>query len=173
MFGWEDKLLNTLASPGNLLTSNSLHQRLYPVHVIDVAKALEKMMHDDTTASETYELFGPKNYSMAEISELVDREIIKRRRHINIPKAIRQPLEKYVNKLLWWPVGCADEVEREFIDQTIDSSAKTFADLGIEPVELETMLFQYLVSSRRVSNSKILTFDSSLIGRQLTMTYHL
>lgn len=145
MFGWEDKLLNTLASAGNLFTSNALQQRLWPVHAIDVGMALEHMMYDDNTASETYELHGPKNYSMAEIAELVDREIVKRRRHFNIPKVVRQPIAKYVNQFLWWPVGSADEVEREFIDQSIDPTAKTFADLGFEPVELETMIFQYLV----------------------------
>src|ERR1700759_4586115 len=32
LFGWEDKLLNTLASVGNLFTSNELRQRLWPVH---------------------------------------------------------------------------------------------------------------------------------------------
>jgi NADH dehydrogenase (ubiquinone) 1 alpha subcomplex subunit 9 len=145
LFGWEDRLLNLLASPGNLFTSNELQQRLWPVHAIDVGAALEQMMYDDNTASETFELYGPKNYSMAEIAELVDREIVKKRRHFNIPKAIRQPLAKYMNKYLWWPVGSADEVEREFIDQVIDPTAKTFADLSIEPAELESLTFQYLV----------------------------
>lgn len=104
-------------------------------------------MHDDNTASQTFELYGPKNYSMAEIAEIVDREIVKKRRHFNVPKAIRQPLAKYMNKYIWWPVGSADEVEREFINQTIDTTAKTFADLNIEPAHLENLAFQYLVSS--------------------------
>jgi NADH dehydrogenase (ubiquinone) 1 alpha subcomplex subunit 9 len=145
MYGWEDKLLNKLASPANLFTSNHLKERLWPVHVIDVGKALEQLMYDDNTASETFELYGPKNYSMAEITELVDREVVKKGYHLNVPKAIRQPVEYWLNKLIWWPIGSADQVEREFIDQTIDPDAKTFTDLGIEPVELEKMVFQYLV----------------------------
>lgn len=157
LFGWEDRLLNVLASPGNLFTSNSLQERSWPVHVVDVGRALEVMIHDDTTASETYELFGPKNYSMAEIAELVDREIVKKRRHLNIPKAIRKPLAEYMNKYLWWPVGSADEVEREFIDQEIDPQAKTFKDLGIEAAELESLIFQYLVSLLEKCSSRMLT----------------
>ena len=39
-----------------------------------------------------------------------------------------------------------DEIEREFIDQTIDESAKTFKDVGIEPAELSNLTFHYLVS---------------------------
>lgn len=103
------------------------------------------MMQDDSTASQTYELYGPKNYSTAEIASLVDKEILKHRRHINLPKAILKPAAKALNRLLWWPVISADEVEREFIDQKIDPEAKTFKDLGIEPAELSNLTFHYLV----------------------------
>lgn len=110
------------------------------------------MLHDDSTAEQTYELYGPKNYSTAEIAELVDKEIIKHRRHINLPKAILKPVAGLLNKALWWPVITADEVEREFIDQHIDPTAKTFKDLGIEPAELSSLTFHYLVCSRLITN---------------------
>lgn len=103
------------------------------------------MLFDDSTVAQTFELYGPKNYSTSEISELVDREIIKKRRHINVPKAIMKPTAHYLNRLIWWPISSADEVEREFIDQKIDPSAKTFKDLNIEPAELSNLTFHYLV----------------------------
>lgn len=149
LFGFEDQLLNTLAGVTNLFTSNWMQQRFSPVHAIDVGMALEAMLHDDNTASQTFELYGPSNYSMAEIADIVDKEIVKHRRHFNIPKKIRQPFANIMNKALWWPVGSADEVEREFIDQYIDPSAKTFADLDIEPVELSAVTYEYLVSLSR------------------------
>ena len=108
------------------------------------------MLHDDATASQTYELYGPTNYSMAEIAGLVDREIMHHRRHLNIPKPIIKPLANILNRLLWWPTTSPDEIEREFIDQTIDPTAKTFADLGIEPAELSSLTFHYLVSASTV-----------------------
>jgi NADH dehydrogenase (ubiquinone) 1 alpha subcomplex subunit 9 len=104
------------------------------------------MLHDDTTAGQTYELYGPKNYSLAEIAPFVDREIVKHRRHINIPKRLLKPAAYLLNKYLWWPTMSADEVEREFIDQEIDETAKTFKDLGIEPAEISELTFHYLVS---------------------------
>lgn len=104
------------------------------------------MLHDESTAGQTFELYGPKNYSTAEIAELVDREIIKHRRHINVPKRALKPLAYYLNKFIWWPTMSADEVEREFMDQEIDPTAKTFKDLGIEPDELANLTFHYLVS---------------------------
>ena len=146
MFGFEDRLLHKLAGVTNLLTSNNMQERYWPVHAIDVGQALAKMCVDDSTASQTYELYGPKNYSTAEIAELVDKEIHKHRRHINVPKAVLKPFASVLNKALWWPVLSPDEVEREFIDQVIDPNAKTFKDLGIEPADLANLTFHYLVS---------------------------
>lgn len=148
MFGFEDRLLNRLAGVTNVLTSNWMQERFWPVHAIDVGMALEKMLYDDTTASETFELYGPTEYSMAEISELVDKEIVKHRRHINVPARLLKPAAKYLNKLLWWPITSEDEITREFIDQQIDPTAKTFKDLDIEPVELRSMTYEYLKGYR-------------------------
>ncbi|KAG5297167.1 NADH-ubiquinone oxidoreductase [Histoplasma ohiense] len=144
MFGFEDNLLHKLAGITNLFTSNHMRERYWPVHAIDVGHALEKMLFTDSSVGQTYELFGPKNYSTAEIAELVDREIIKRRRHLNVPKRIMKPAAHWANKLLWWPTISADEVEMEFIDQKIDQSAKTFKDLDIEPAEIANLTFYYL-----------------------------
>jgi len=84
---------------------------------------------------------------MAEIAEMVDREIFKKRRHINVPKAILKPVAGLLNRALWWPVLSADEVEREFINQQIDETAKTFKDLGMEPGDISKFTYHYLVSA--------------------------
>ena len=115
--------------------------------------ALETMINDDSTTAQTYELYGPTNYSTAEIAELVDKEIIKHRRHFNMPKAIAKPAAEFLNRAIWWMQTSADQVEREFIDQKIDKTAKTFADLGIEPAELKSLTFEYLVRNSSISSS--------------------
>ena len=104
------------------------------------------MLEDDNTAGQTFELYGPRNYSMAEIAQLADREIFKHRRHVNIPKRIMKPIAKLLNQAIWWKTTSADEVEREFIDQVIDPKAKTLKDLDIEPGDLADFTFDYLVS---------------------------
>lgn len=145
-FGFEDRLLHRLARATNVFTANNMQERFRPIHSIDFGSALEVMCQDDNTAGQTYELFGPKEYSLKEISELVDREMIKKRRHINLPKAVLKPLFGTLNKVLWWPTGSTDEVEREFLDQVIDKKAKTFKDLDIEPGDIANFTYQYLVS---------------------------
>ncbi|KAJ6106503.1 NADH-ubiquinone oxidoreductase 40 kDa subunit [Penicillium capsulatum] len=152
MFGFEDNLLHKLASVANLFTANHMQERFWPVHAIDVGAALELMLHDESTVGQTFELYGPKNYSTAEIAELVDREIVKKRRHLNLPKAVLKPFAYYLNKYLWWHTMSADEVEREFHDQEIDPTAKTFKDLGMnETADLADLTFHYLKGYRSSS----------------------
>lgn len=103
------------------------------------------MLHDDSTVGQTFELYGPKNYSTAEIAELVDREIHKKRYRVNVPKVLLKPLAYYLNKFLWFHTMSADEVEREFIDQEIDPTAKTFKDLGMNELDdLADHTYHYL-----------------------------
>lgn len=154
MFGFEDRLLHRLARATNILTSNYMQERFWPVHVTDVGEALEKIGYDDSTAGQTFELFGPKEYSLKEISDLVEKETLKQRRHINVPRAIMKPLAGVMNKLLWWPVGSSDEVEREYLDQFIDKNAKTFQDLGIEAGDISAFTFKYLVRFCRTSSRR-------------------
>ncbi|RFU75503.1 hypothetical protein TARUN_6747 [Trichoderma arundinaceum] len=148
MFGFEDNLLLKLASVLNLFTANNMQEKFWPVHSIDVGAALEKLLYDDSTAGKTFELFGPKQYSLAEIAALVDKEIFKKRRHINVPKAILKPVAGLLNDALWWHTLSADEVEREFIDQVIDPEASTFSDLGIEPGDIANFTYHYLQGFR-------------------------
>ncbi|KAF4334557.1 NADH-ubiquinone oxidoreductase 40 kDa subunit mitochondrial [Fusarium beomiforme] len=148
IFGFEDNLLLKLAGVTNLFTSNNMQEKFYPVHSIDVGAALEKIFYDDTTAGQTFELYGPKKYSMEEISVMVDKEIYKQRRHINVPKAILKPVAALLNKVLWWHTLSADEVEREYLDQVIDPEAKTFKDLGIEPGDIINFTYHYLQGFR-------------------------
>ncbi|GKU02678.1 nadh-ubiquinone oxidoreductase 40 kda mitochondrial [Fusarium langsethiae] len=148
IFGFEDNLLLKLAGVTNLFTSNNMQEKFYPVHSIDVGAALEKIFFDDATAGQTFELYGPKKYSMEEISVMVDKEIYKQRRHVNVPKAILKPVAELLNKVLWWHTLSADEVEREFLDQVIDPKAKTFKDLGIEPGDIINFTYHYLQGFR-------------------------
>ncbi|KAI6779464.1 NADH-ubiquinone oxidoreductase-like protein [Emericellopsis cladophorae] len=151
LFGFEDNLLLKLASVLNLFTANNMQEKFWPVHSIDVGAALEKMLYDDSTAAQTFELYGPKKYQLSEIARMVDKEIYKERRHINVPKSILKPVAGLLNKYLYWRTITADEVEREFLDQVIDPKAKTFKDLDIVPGDIADFTYHYLQGFRSQS----------------------
>lgn len=121
---------------------------LTKIQAIDVGAALEVMLLDDNTAQQTYELYGPTQYSMAEIHDICAKEVFRRRPVVNIPKAIRKPTTLALSKLLWFVETNPDLIEREFLDQVIDPTAKTFKDLGIEPMEMKACTYEYLQGFR-------------------------
>ena len=115
---------------------------------IDVGAALEKMIYDDTTAGQTYELYGPRQYSMAQIHDIVSKEILKRRPVVKLPVWFAKALYLVLHRLIWWTEKTPDTVVREFLDQKIDPKALTFADLSIEPSEMTACTYEYLVGYR-------------------------
>lgn len=147
IFGFEDNLLIKLAS-AIMFTANHMQEKFWPVHSIDVGEALERMLDDDSTAGQTFELFGPRMYTMGQIKSMVDRETFTKKRHVNVPKVILQPLARLLNRFLWWHTLSADEVEREFIDQVIDPTAMTLKDLGINPGDISSFTYHYLQGFR-------------------------
>ena len=147
MYGYEDRYIHPIARGTDFLAANHRQQKFYPVHVIDVGTALEKIAYDDSTNSQTFELYGPRLYSKEQIAHLISKMTLNDKKYINLPKPVMEVVATLLNKILW-PTYCKDEVVREFIDQEIDKTAKTFKDLGIEPVELDAVLFQYVRNYR-------------------------
>lgn len=143
MYGNGDKFLNKIASSVRIFSANHNKEIIRPVHVIDVAAALEQIGYDDSTAGKTFELYGPKEYSVAQVHRLVQDATQQPLRQINIPKLVYQFLSG-LTQHIYWPTLCPDQVERMFIDQVVDPNAATFKDLGVEPSELSNLAIKYV-----------------------------
>lgn len=143
MYGAEDRFINRLASVVHLYSVNHNHEIVWPVHVKDVGRALYQMMLDDSSAGQTFELYGPKSLSIKQVTELINKHTGRKHRLFNIPKPAMLLFSRALS-YLWWNVLSPDEIERQFIDQQIDTTAKTFADLGITPDEFENTIPKYI-----------------------------
>ncbi|RIA94373.1 NADH dehydrogenase 1 alpha subcomplex 9 [Glomus cerebriforme] len=170
MYGPEDRLLNRLSGFPYELMINHGETLLSPVHVIDVATALEMMMKDETSTSSTYELYGPNEFSFEELYNIIDDIMKKKRTRFNVPKPIALAITKLLTYLPW-PYLTPDEIVRYCIsDKPRGDKVKTFSDLGIEPVELESKAIQ--VVRRYRSNT---TFDQPIgknVGKVTKGVYH-
>lgn len=153
MFGREDNLLNYLGPKLKMWTPNKNAKQVYPVHVLDVARGLEKIGYDDSTVGQTYELFGPEKLSFLEIRQMIhgitqDTSQVGPFSYNFADYEIPLPLAKAVAQLkqyLYWKQTNPDQVQRHMIHQQIDPSAKTFADLGITDLDqLANVLFTYV-----------------------------
>jgi NADH dehydrogenase (ubiquinone) 1 alpha subcomplex subunit 9 len=149
VYGAEDKFLNELGDNLRFLTVNHMQEKIFPVHVIDVVTALERIGFDDSTAGQTYELVGPELFTLREVRDLIEPVTKIRYTNLNVPKNVALKWTEFLQKL-WWPMHNPDQIERQFIDQYVDPKALTFNDLGIIPGRLQDHVFEY---TRKFRNS--------------------
>lgn len=148
IFAREDNLLNYLGPKTKMWLPNRNAKKVRPVYALDVAEALQKMVYDDSTAGQTYELYGTE-YSYAEIREMIHNITHHDGYILLLPYTNADyyaPLQllklvAWAKQFLYWKTTNPDQIQRHLIDQKVDPTAKTFADLGIKPTELPDVLF--------------------------------
>ncbi|GAA6062050.1 hypothetical protein JCM10212_005035 [Sporobolomyces blumeae] len=144
MYGHEDRLLNTLAVSPSVYRVNHGETKIAPVHVLDVAAAMNVMLTAKSTVGETFALPGPRTYTFEQLLHMTEALTLKKLRGPNFPKPVLAALAR-VWDLVWWPTLSPDEVTRRYIDDlAVQPGHKGFADLGIEPDVLEDVAIVYL-----------------------------
>lgn len=160
MIGVEDRFLNVFAEhsrkyPAIPITDggDTLHQ---PVFVDDVAVAIRRIVHDELTSGQTYELAGDRVYATDELAQLVIRTIRTRKKTAYVPSFIMKSIACVHESLLRrvpFPMPTPVGLTRSYIDaQTRDyvkqPNSLGFAELGIEPNVLDGYVIDYLRSYR-------------------------
>jgi NADH dehydrogenase len=107
IFGPEDAFLNTFAALARtfpVLPIACPQARFQPVYVADVAHAMSHALDDLSTHGKTYELCGPRQYTLKELVELVCEMTGRRRAVIGLPDRLSYwqafVMEKLPGKLI-------------------------------------------------------------------------
>ncbi|KAI8048369.1 hypothetical protein BDF22DRAFT_270741 [Syncephalis plumigaleata] len=173
MYGHEDRFLNVIArhGRGNHIFVNNQHQKLRPVNVMDVALALEIMLKAESTMGGTYELYGPDELTHSQIEEMVYNMLLERRTRFRLPKSAALLLASVQEKLPW-PMMAHDQVVRMFINDQPTASAKTFADLYVEPTRLEDAALQFIRNYRSSIYYEMAPHDTAEFRKPKSKEYH-
>src|SRR6185312_7886287 len=103
--------------------------RFQPVYVGDVADAVVRCIDDSTTAGRTYELGGPKVYTLRALTELLLDQIRRRRLLLDLPFGLAA-FQARLLSILPNPPLTVDQVELLKRDIVVSSGALTFDSLG-------------------------------------------
>ncbi len=152
VFGPEDEFFNRFASMsrlGPVLPVVGADTKFQPVYVDDVAKVAEGAL-EGTVASGIYELGGPDVMSFRALMGLMLETINRRKLIVNIPFPIAgmmgtsfDILSAVSGGLIKGPMT-RDQVRNLAKDNVVASDAKGFANLGISPVDMASVLPEYL-----------------------------
>ncbi len=151
MFGPGDALFGTVAQLARVLPVLPLigdgRTRLQPVYVEDVAEAIARMLADPATAGKTYELAGPRVYTLRKLFTIALRILRQRRLLVPIPFAVAEAQARLFEHLPNPPLTTG-QVDLLKADNVANASAPGLRELGIEPKAIEDIVPTYLGQSR-------------------------
>ena len=144
VIGPEDDFFNRFAFLARLAPALPLvgggFTRFQPAYVGDVADAAVAALD---RAGGLFELGGPKIYSFRQLMELLLAEIGRKRLLVPVPFAVMQAKAAFIQFVPGAPIT-PDQVELLKYDNVVSEGAAGFAELGIEPTDIETVIPTYL-----------------------------
>ena len=153
IFGPEDQFFNRFAQMATLspfLPLVGAHTKFQPVHVGDVAFAVEKAL-SDRSVSGIYELGGPNIETFSELMSRMLSVIQRRRLMLKVPFLVAGLMGQSLDLLKAITFGLfpnniltQDQVKNLQIDNIVSTDANDLSDLEIRPTAMETVLPEYL-----------------------------
>ncbi|KAF7721169.1 hypothetical protein EC973_005136 [Apophysomyces ossiformis] len=145
MWGHEDRFLNRIgAGDGWQFWVNEGQTKIRPVSAVDVAQAMNVMLTAESTAGKTYELYGPKEYTIEQIYQVAREISLKPLPIYPIPTPIAKFAATLLDKLPYNQMISPDLIERMTMDDKPTPGALTFEDLYIEPMQFDNVAIQFL-----------------------------
>jgi uncharacterized protein YbjT (DUF2867 family) len=147
MFGPGDALFGTFAALAQLLPALPLigggSTRLQPIFVEDVAEAISSILRDPGTLGRTYELAGPKVYTLHELVNMTLQLLGKRRLLVPIPFAVAE-VQARLLELLPNPPLTTGQVDLLKTDNVASGALPDVQDLNIQPKTVEEVVPTYI-----------------------------
>ena len=122
-----------------------------PVFVGDVGRALARIVGDEASAGQTFELAGPGAFTFRELMEKMLAETGQRRLLLPVPWPAARALGALADlgAAVIPPPVTADQVESLRVDNVPSGQHPGLAELGITPTSLEAVLPTYLYRYRK------------------------
>lgn len=147
IFGRGDDFFNRFAMMLQLAPVLPLacpNARLQPVFAGDVAEVMQASLDDPMTWGKTYELAGPRAYSLKELVQFTADTLGKKRRIIGLPTPLSAAMAKVMGLVPGKPLSWDNYLSLQ-TDNVSDQSG--FSYFGIEPRSIEVEVPYYLTGS--------------------------
>jgi NADH dehydrogenase len=153
LFGPEDGLLTRLAELARLSPIMPViggGTRAQPLYVADAAAAIANALSIPEAAGKTYEIGGPRIYTMAEIVRYVLREIDRPRLLVPVPQLLAAPMGYTIGALsqlnpFFGPPLTGDQVQMLQSDNVVTPGSLNIQALGVTTLEtVESIAPTYL-----------------------------
>jgi len=166
-YGFEDKYLNKFAYLSKLsvvpLVGGGWTTTKKPVYITDIAQAVVAASLDDALIGKTFELYGPEEYYLHDMIDYTMRIIRKKWTSVPVPMQFCKLMGWIGEQSIFSPRLTRDLVEREFLSDLTSDDAYTFADIGIDPVNLNDAALSVLRRHRHYYHFDEMKTDEDVI----------
>jgi len=169
VFGHEDEFFNRFAAMTRIspvIPIAGSATRFQPVFVDDVAAAAEKGVTDGLSG--IFELGGPEVATFRELIELMLQTVRRKRVILTMPNFAARGIAFMLSSVQFLSGGLipnttltSDQITLLARDNVVADDAKSFADLGIKPKAMESVLGEYLYTYRPYGQYTELTASGS------------
>ena len=145
IFGEGDAFLNLFAQLQRwfpVLPLGGADARFQPIYVEDVARAFVNALGNQNTFGKTYELAGPKVYSLCELVQLAGQYAGHARPVIGLPAGLARLQAFFLELAPGGPIMSRDNLDSMKKDNV--ANGPIAPELGIVPEPLEAIASQYL-----------------------------
>jgi NADH dehydrogenase (ubiquinone) 1 alpha subcomplex subunit 9 len=137
------------------------HALTQPVYAVNVADAIQKVVDEpEKFEGRTIDCFGPEDYTYKEISEFVYDITMQDPTVVDVPKSVAKLTAKVAQYQgtpmltpdlveLWAEDFAPGKTQDEYDAQTAADKIYTLKDLGVKPVPIEKVAFNYLHRFRK------------------------
>jgi NADH dehydrogenase len=148
IFGPEDRFLNTFASLAKVfpvLPIGGANVRFQPVWIGDVAQAFVNALDNRATYRKSYELVGPRVYTLRELVQFAAAASGRPRRVLALPGGIAQVQARMMELAPGEPLMSRDNLDSMKVDNIASRQPYVPApELGITPTAMEAEAPRYL-----------------------------
>lgn len=153
LFGPEDNFINRFAGLARglpfVMPVVAPKTRFQPAYVLDVARAIvEAVDAPERFAGRTFELGGPKAWSMRELLGWIVDQTYAGKELVDVPDAVASRLASFIGWLPGAPLT-RDQWLMLQHDNVVADGAEGFEAFGIRPTPLEAIAPHYLVRYRK------------------------
>ncbi len=149
IFGAGDSFFNRFAALLRLAPVLPLacpQAKLQPVWVGDVATAVAEILHNGSSADQSFDLVGPKVYTVQELVEFTARVLGKKRWIIGLPGPVSR-VQGFIMDFVPGKPFSSDNYQSLQLDNV--SQFNALPDLGIRPRSVRSVVPAYLAGSAR------------------------
>ncbi len=142
------KMVSFIERRGFFLTFGKGANRIQPVYVGDVAKAILDILDNERTHQKTYELSGARSLRYEDMLKIVRRKLGYDFKIIRLPIAASEAALCLLNKIIKRPMLNTDQINRMRYDKVYDHM-EAKKDFGYEPLSFEEGIERLIQKMKR------------------------